>query len=175
MDKQNIDHVKTYKPRPTKGWIWLVFLATICLGVMVVPTVQAGKTLPAPIFWLVIGLGSVLFVSGYALALWFPSMRYELRGNILRLRYGPVLDYQIPLSEIKSVKRCDLGLTIWSSIRFPGIALFRVPTGNMGEVRMCSTAAMKNILLIETGSAKYGITPNEEGQFIADLKSGMEK
>lgn len=65
-------------------------------------------------------------------------------------------------------------MTIWSTIRFPGIALFQVPYADVGNVKMCATAALKDILLIETEKEKYGLTPADEGAFVAALRAHME-
>ena len=58
--------------------------------------------------------------------------------------------------------------------RFPGIALFKVPYADVGNVKMCATAALNNILLIETDKEKYGITPADEESFVAALRAQME-
>jgi len=108
------------------------------------------------------------------LAFWFPTMRYELDQDQLALRYGPVLAYRIPLREIRTIRRRNLNMTIWSSVRFPGIALFKIPYGDVGDVRMCATAALNNILLIETGREKYGLTPADEETFVAAIRARME-
>lgn len=109
------------------------------------------------------------------LAMWFPTMRYELRSTELVLRYGPVLTYRIPLGDIRGIRRRNLGLTIWSSVRFPGVALFTVPYADMGNVRMCATAAINNVLLIETPKRKYGITPADEEVFVRALREQMDR
>lgn len=102
-------------------------------------------------------------------------MHYELAQDQLILRYGPVLTYRIPLGEIRTIRRRNLNMTIWSSIRFPGIALFTIPYGDVGNVRMCATAALNNILLIETEKGKYGLTPADEETFVAAIRKLMEK
>jgi hypothetical protein len=102
-------------------------------------------------------------------------MRYELDQDQLTLRYGPVLTYRILLKEIRTIRRRNLGLTIWSTIRFPGIALFTVPYADVGNVKMCATAALNNILLIETEKEKYGLTPANEEAFVAALQSQMKQ
>jgi hypothetical protein len=38
----------------------------------------------------------------------------------------------------------------------------------------CSTRSLKGIILIETGTKKYGITPADEGAFLADLRNHLE-
>jgi hypothetical protein len=68
-----------------------------------------------------------------------------------------------------------LSLTIWSTIRFPGIALFKVPYADVGNVKMCATAALNNILLIETEKDKYGLTPADEEPFVSAIQSQMEQ
>ena len=62
-------------------------------------------------------------------------------------------------------------MTIWSAIRFPGIALFKVPYADVGTIKMCSTAALNNILLIETETEKYGLTPIDEEAFVATIRT----
>jgi hypothetical protein len=37
-------------------------------------------------------------------------------------------------------------------------------------IKMCATAASHGILLIETASAKYGLTPADEQQFLAEFR-----
>jgi hypothetical protein len=108
------------------------------------------------------------------LASWFPTMRYELEQNQLTLRYGPVLTYRISLDEVRSIRRRNLSMTIWSTIRFPGIALFTVPYADVGNVKMCATAALNNILLIETKKEQFGLTPADEEAFMAAVKARME-
>jgi hypothetical protein len=79
------------------------------------------------------------------------------------------------LGKIRAIRRRNLGLTIWSAIRFPGIALFTVPYSDVGNVKMCATAALNNILLIETEKEKYGLTPADEEAFVVALRSQMEQ
>jgi hypothetical protein len=81
-----------------------------------------------------------------------------------------LIRYVIELEQIKSIKRRDLGIGIVSSFRFPGLALFSVPYPEVGSVKMCATAATRGILLIETDSAKYGLTPADEKEFVAELQ-----
>lgn len=159
-----------FKPRKSSGWAWLIGIALLGL-ITLVPTVQSASQIPSPLLLLTAGLTGLVFVGGVALAFWFPTMRYDLDDQALTLHYGPVLYYRVPLAQIESVRRRDLGMTIWSSIRFPGIALFTVPYADVGNVRMCATGALKGILLIETERAKYGITPADEDGFVAALRS----
>ena len=121
---------------------------------------QANSPLPAK------SMNIVLLV-----ALLFPAMRYELDAEALTLRYGPALTYRIPLDDVHAIERRDLSLSLWSSVRLPGLALFAVPYRGMGQVKMCATAASKGILLIETAEAVYGITPADESGLVAALEA----
>jgi hypothetical protein len=116
-----------------------------------------------------IGLGFLL------IAAFFPAMRYEIDGNRLILTYGPLLRYTINIKQIKSIRRRDLGFSPVSSFRFPGLAIFRVPYPEIGSVKMCATAASNGILLIETDTEKYGLTPADEKEFVAEIQKRMMK
>lgn len=164
--------MKTFRPRPSYGWLWLVMMAVIIIAVAIAPALAMGLSSNNVILTVIIC--SVVAVAFLVLASWFPTMRYELDRDQLTLLYGPVLKYRIALAEIRTIRRKNLSLTIWSTIRFPGIALFTVPYADVGNVKMCATAALNNILLIETDKGKYGLTPADEDQFVAALRAQME-
>jgi hypothetical protein len=97
-------------------------------------------------------------------------MRYELRNDGLYLICGPVHS-KIDYKSIETIEKTDLSLDVTSSTRLSGYALFNVPYGNRGIIRMYSTSALKNILLIKTNDGKqYGITPKDEEEFLKELK-----
>lgn len=97
-------------------------------------------------------------------------MRYELRDDGLYLICGPVHS-KIDYKTIETIEKTDLPFDVTASTRLPGYALFSVPYGYRGIIRMYSTAALKNILLIKTNDGKqYGITPKDEEQFLEELK-----
>jgi hypothetical protein len=147
-------------------------MALVITGLGIAPALAAGLGSASSLMTLIICLPvAVAFV---LLALWFPTMRYELRNAELILRCGPLLTYRIPLGEIRSIRRRTLGLTIWSCVRFPGVALFTAPYADVGNVKMCATAALNDILLIETPKCKYGITPADEAGLVAALRLQME-
>jgi len=172
MDAQLAKPIKTFKPRPSFGWFWLVLMALIIFAVAIAPALAMGLSSSSVILTVIICF--LVALAFLILAFWFPTMRYELDQDQLTLRYGPVLTYRIPLSEIRSIRRRNLSLTIWSTVRFPGIALFKVPYADVGNVKMCATAALNNILLIETEKEKYGLTPANEEAFVAAIKTQME-
>jgi hypothetical protein len=164
--------MKIFRPRPSHGWAWLILMAVIIAAVAIAPVLAMGMTSSSVILTVIICFAVAL--AFLALAFWFPTMRYELDEDELTLRYGPVLTYRIPLREIRAIRRRNLSLTIWSTIRFPGIALFSVPYADVGNVKMCATAALKDILLIETEKEKFGLTPTDEEAFVAALQAQME-
>ena len=172
MDIALMKPIKTFHPRPSSGWAWLVLMAVIIFSVALAPALAMGLSSSSVILTVIVcSLMALVFL---ALAFWFPTMRYELEEDELTLRYGPVLNYRITLREIRTIRRRSLSLTIWSTIRFPGIALFMVPYADVGNVKMCATAALNNILLIETAKEKYGLTPAHEEAFVAALQTQME-
>jgi hypothetical protein len=165
----------TFKPRPSSGWLWLGGIGFIMLVYIVSIT---AATLNAQAGWaaiwpaVLVGGISLVFI---VFASWFPTMRYILEEDRLVLRYGPVLNYAIPLDSIRGMRRRDLAMSLVSSFRLPGIALFEVLYGDVGRVKMCSTSALKGILLIETDGGLYGITPDDEEQFVSAVRARMAR
>ncbi len=172
MEMQLSKPIKIFRPRPSSGWFWLILMAGIILTISIAPALTLGVSSNSAVLTLIICIPVAL--AFLILACWFPTMRYELDQDHLTLRYGPVLTYRIPLEKIRTIRRRNLSLTIWSTIRFPGIALFKVPYADVGDVKMCATAALNNILLIETEKEKYGLTPADEEAFIAATRAQME-
>jgi hypothetical protein len=161
----------TFKPRPSIGWMWVILAALVPLGVALTVMLRfgfKGPVLPTILITAPMGIGFLL------VAAFFPSMKYELDGSSLMLSYGPLLRYTIDIKQIKSIRRRDLEFTAVSSFRFPGLAIFSVPYPEIGPVKMCATAANHGILLIETDSTRYGITPSNEESFVAELRKRME-
>ncbi|MDY0019878.1 MAG: PH domain-containing protein [Anaerolineae bacterium] len=167
-----MDQTLIFKPRPSSGWLWVGGLGVLMLALGITPTL-GGISLSETWFPLVISGGLGLFF--IALAAWFPTLRYELDDEALTLRYGPILHYRIPLQEIKEMRRRNLQITLWSSMRMPGLALFTVPYADAGNVKMCASACATRILLIDTEHGPYGITPADEETFVAAVKERMER
>lgn len=164
--------VLIFRPRPSIGWLSLIALALAILVGTGWVALEPDR-IPLPILALNLAIAIGLGLPFLALAAMWRTMRYELDDHSLDLRYGPVLRYYIPLSEIRSVRRRNLAISLWSSIRMPGVALFSVPYSDVGEVRMCATAAANRVLLIETARAKYGVTPAEEDEFVTALHARL--
>ena len=172
MEIQSADSVRSFKPRPSYGWCWLILLAVLIGALGIAPALALGVDSTNARITLLISV-PVTFVF-LILAFWFPTMRYHLTQEALILRYGPVINYRIPLEEIRTIRHRNLTMTIWSSIRFPGIALYKIPYGDVGDVKMCATSALTDILLIETEKEKYGLTPANEEEFVAAVRAQME-
>jgi len=69
-----------------------------------------------------------------------------------------------------SAVRRDLVFGPLSSFRMPGVAVFNVSYSDEGVVRMYSTHALKDVILITTANGyKYGISPADPEGFLAAL------
>src|SRR5512138_2085252 len=134
----------TFKPRPSTGWVWISLIGLSLLGAGLSLLITSGLSGP---FLMTILLTIPIGIIFLVIAVFFPTMRYEIEGARLILTYGPLLRYVINLEQVKSIKRRDMGLGFVSSFRFPGLALFSVPYPEVGKVKMCATAASSGILL----------------------------
>ncbi len=161
-----------FKPRPSTGWAWVSLIGLLLVGFGAGLGIRfgfGGVFLITILIALLIGAGFLL------LAVFLPRMRYEIGDTCLSIRYGPILRYTVNLADIREIRQRDLTPGMVSSFRFPGLALFGVPYMKVGTVKMCATASSKGILLIETGSSKYGITPADESAFTGELRKRMGK
>jgi hypothetical protein len=163
---------KIFKPRPSTGWIWVGLIGCVLLATGLGLMITQGLSSP---FLLMILLTIPIGIGFLVLAIFFPTMRYEIEGSRLTLCYGPLLRYTIEMGQIKSIRSRDIEISLVSSFRFPGLAIFSVPYPEVGTVKMCATAASHGILLIETASGKYGLTPADEQGFVAELRDRMRK
>jgi hypothetical protein len=152
-----------------------LFIAAL-LALTMAPLASEG--MPAAGSWILLVTGGLmLLIVAYMLlvAALFPTMCYELHERELVLRYGPILTYRIPYDSIDDVRRRDLQWTMWSSMRFPGLALWGVLYSDVGKVYMCSTRTAEGVLLISTAGRKYGISPAEEDRFTDTLRARIEQ
>jgi PH (Pleckstrin Homology) domain-containing protein len=163
---------KIFKPRPSTGWVWVGVIGLALLGTGLSLMIAFGFSGP---FMLTILLTIPIGIGFLLLAIFFPAMRYEIEGNHLTLTYGPLLRYSLDIRQIKSIRHRDLSISLVSSFRFPGLAIFAVPYPEVGSVKMCATAASHDILIIETETTKYGLTPAEEQNFVAELRGHMRQ
>lgn len=153
---------ESFHPRPSRGHLSL-YLVTALLGFAATRSLATGGLL----------LGFVLTaVAAYllSLALCFPMMRYEVSGTTLTAEYGPLLRFRIPLHEISKVSRVDLSPSFFVALAMPGIALYGVRCAGVGRVRMCATATVHNVYLVETRRGRrYGFTPADDRAFLSAL------
>ncbi len=117
-------------------------------------------------------------VSGFVFVvmLSLSRLKYELGEDALYISMGPWKE-KIPYNEITDVKITNLVMSPLSSFRMPGVALFNVYYLDEGRVRMYSTHALYNVVLIKTKNKKYGISPEDEKGFVTALKNriGLQK
>jgi len=166
----------TFKPAPSAGWAWLaglVVLLALPLGWLFTPGVFEGEEAIGA--WISIGVTLPLLVFFIATLASLPSMRYELGQRELVLRCGPLLTYRIPYEDITDVRRVTLTPSLWSSMRFPGLALWGVPYAEGGTVYMCATRMSRDLLLVTTAKRRYGLTPADEPQFVLALTPRLPK
>lgn len=114
---------KIFKPRKSTGWSWVAAIGLVLLASGLYMLVTYGFSGP---FMLTIALTVPLGLVFLLIAVFFPTMRYEMDGDHLILTYGPLLRYTIDIRQIKSIRRRDLKISPISSFRFPGLAIFGV-------------------------------------------------
>ncbi|PKO13866.1 MAG: hypothetical protein CVU39_16795 [Chloroflexi bacterium HGW-Chloroflexi-10] len=158
--------MKIFYARPSSGWLWLIGIALFMLIVLIFPLFAGGSE--SPVWVVVMNLSMIIFLvlPFLFLATEIKKIRYEIHEDHLYIHMGRFLKYRILFGEIKKVSKKNLQITLWSSFRFPGLALFKVPYADVGTVKMCATAAAKDILIIETEKEKFGITPLDESAFM---------
>lgn len=161
--------LKVYAARKSYGWFFLALITLSLLsigGFLVHLYLITGQIfLFLSIF---LSLGTALLFLIILISL--PFMKYELDDKKLVMKCC-LLKYTVPLASIKRITKRDLEISLWSSLRLPGLALFTVLYADVGKVKMCATSASKDIILIETDHGLYGITPAKEDEFVTDFRS----
>jgi membrane protein YdbS with pleckstrin-like domain len=104
------------------------------------------------------------------------TMRYILTTDAVEIRAGRNLRHiRIPFKDIVRVEVVDLAFNPLSSYRLPGLAVYDVIYSDEGIVTMFSTHALRDVVLIETADHhKYGISPEDEVEFMGDLGSRLQ-
>ncbi|MFZ5827267.1 MAG: PH domain-containing protein [Bacillota bacterium] len=167
--------MRVYRPAPSSGWISLIVMGLL-LTAASLPAFAAGwqAALPARAILLAVAFGSfALGVWFLIMTWWFPTLHYELGPEELVLRYGP-FRYPIKLREIQRISVRNLRWSLWSSMRFPGFAMWTVPYSDVGSVFMCATRSVTNLVYIETCSRNYGITPADEAAFQREIEAYLK-
>ena len=161
--------LKVYVARKSYGWL---FLALITLPLLLIGgfLVHLYLTTGHIFLFLSIFLSLGIALPFLIILISLPFMKYELDDEKLVMKCG-LLKYVVPLDSIKRITKRDLEISLWSSLRLPGLALFTVLYADLGKVKMCAASASTDIILIETDRGLYGITPANEDEFIADFRS----
>lgn len=157
------------------GWLWLLAMAALVLvplAFVFTPAMQAED--PTGV-WVALAVSVPL--GGFFLLTMacLPFMRYQLTDSALVLRCGFLLRYRLPYRMIADVRRSTLVPTLWSSMRFPGLALWGVGYPEVGTVYMCAKRMSRDILVITAGKRRYGITPADERAFLDALMPMLPK
>lgn len=164
-----------YRPKPSFGWIWSLAIGGAILASPWLAVLDAqDEVLPAGDAILIQVLFALLSVIGawvVLIGVLHGQMRYEFTQDALYLRHGFLLAYRIPYDSVESVERRDLRPTLWSSMRWPGLALYKVPYAGDGQIRMVSTRMKRGVTVIRAGGSLYGVSPAEENLFEAELVS----
>lgn len=155
------------------GWVFSLLLVLIMTGSLMLLYPLALQNI---VIFFVSALPICIFliVALFFLVI-FPSMKYVLTDDALILQCGP-FKYIVPYNEITQIEKANLSYhpssTGW---KLPGYTLFKIYYSDRGDVYMCATRMLKNILLIKTQNGKiFGITPREEKIFIQHLKEKLK-
>lgn len=162
-----------FKPKPSI-WGWLLPLLFIGFLIFVIwfkyPTLFIDRSLMIKHGLFVIPFSLLFLIEIFI----FAAMRYELHSNALYLK-GWIFSYKIYYSDIKQITKTDLTFHPAASIRWPGYAFGDCYYADAGVVTMCARSMCKNIILIQTTTKLYGITPKDEEAFIENLKKRIEE
>lgn len=158
-----------FRPRfSIAGWISSIGLIVFFLLVAWISYVSE-KSLYFLFVLAMILVSAFLLVALFFLVI-YPTMRYEMKKDALRLVCGP-FKWNVPYSEIKEITKANLKYHPSSAgWKLPGYTIGKVYYSDRGDVRMCATSMCKNIILIETEESRYGVTPKEEEAFMLSLK-----
>lgn len=166
---------RVFKARPSSGWAWVsaIGILLLIIAAFLISLIWADGAISIVTYLpsALIGLMGLAFL---LLAAWFPGIRYEINADRLDIHYGPLQLYQVDLKQVQKIRQCDLEYSPVSSLRVPGLALYKVHYPNVGVVNMCATSAFRSILLIETSKEKYGLTPADETGFVTALQKNMK-
>jgi hypothetical protein len=160
-----------FRPRSSNGRAWVLGTAILTLMIFIVPLAVAQDEIPLLliVFLLVVAVATTAPLFGVA---WYSSsICYTITDDSLFLTMGRLMNDRIPLRSITRIEsRPELQISLLASFRFPGLAVFDVDYIDVNRVRMLATSASKEILLIDTRTKRYGITPADEAAFLDALQ-----
>ncbi len=161
-----------FKPKKSLGWLSLLILIILFAFFTWVSFISYRITEGVGAFFSVV-LFIGLAIGGILMLVWFFSMKYELAGDRLILHFGP-FNYTIDLYLVENVESKSLFPTLGVGVMVPGFAKWFNSYKDEGKVFMCSTRAMKDIILITTGNGKIGISPAHEAEFIEEINKRIQ-
>ena len=168
---------RVFRPRVNA---WTRVSTWLLTGVLTIPfiiVISAAHEAWRELWWTVLLMG-VLAVGGIAVSTntvrVVRTMRYILTADAVEIRAGGS-SRRIFFKDIVRVEVVNLAFNPISSYRLPGLALYDVLYSDEGIVTMFSTHALRDVVLIETADRhKYGISPEDEVEFVSDLRSHLQ-
>ncbi|MBC7194940.1 MAG: hypothetical protein H5U37_04720 [Caldisericia bacterium] len=126
------------------------------------------------IYWILLIFITFWLVIFTILIFTYHTLRYEFKEDKLLLIYGPFKD-KIYYKDIISWENKNLEFIPLSLVGLSGISLFDRFYSNEGKVRMYGTSMGSKVLLIYTNKRKYGITPQNESEFVEELDKRVKE
>jgi hypothetical protein len=143
------------------------------LGSLSVPAVKHTTTNVQLLF--AVGIPALICAAVLFFALIVPTMKYTVTDSEVIPSCGP-FHWSIPIPQIRSISERDLPWLPWSEgWKLPGYALFKIRYGGVDAVHMCATALCKRILLIDTETGLWGITPADVSGFVSAVENKRRK
>lgn len=168
---------RVFRPR-ISGWTYAsTWLLAVVFTIPFMSIIIAAQDAWGELWWTVLLMGAMA-ITGIAVSAntvrVVRTMRYVLTSDAVDIRAGRNLR-QIPFRDIVRVEVVNLAFNLISSYRLPGLALYDVLYSDEGIVTMFSTHALKDVVLMETADHhKYGISPEDEVEFVSDLRSRLQ-
>jgi hypothetical protein len=168
---------RVFRPRVNA---WTRVSTWLLAGVLTIPFISvmtAAHEAWSELWWTVLLMG-VMAVGGIAVSTntvrVVRTMRYILTADAVLIRAGGS-SRRILFKDVVRVEVVNLAFNPISSYRLPGLALYDVLYSDEGIVTMFSTHALRDVVLIETADHhKYGISPEDEVEFVSDLRSRLQ-
>lgn len=160
---------KVFKPANSYGGLFSLGI-TIFFIIIVTFIWHDSKDMASIITMVILG---IIATFAFVMALLFPLVRYEIKGDKLLLSAGPISS-KINISDIKNVEIKNLKYHPTSvGWKIPGYGLFRIYYTDDGWIRMYAHRSHKNIMVIKTSKENFGITPKEPEVFIDTIKKKL--
>ncbi len=164
--KETGDYWLEFRPRPSRGRFWTTTIGLAVVLMFLIPAILAWNEAPHVLLVFLSIIGTAVAAPIFVVSWYAARMSYRFEGRDLVLSVGPLRNDRISVDSIESISIIDLRVSPLASFRFPGLVLFDVDVIGMSRMRMCATSATDHVMVIEAGSRRYGITPDDETGFI---------